>query len=93
MSHVVISIGNSDNKLTQIEWSDFVGEIRTAIEQVNATVHFFGGASTWEQWQNVAWVIDVKPKDVDKFLHVVQRTRKKYRQDSAFVVVGDGMFI
>lgn len=85
-------IGNSDNKLTQIEWSDFVGEIKTRIEKV-ATVHFFGGASMWEPWQNVAWVIEVNPMDIDELLSDIHRIRSEYKQDSAFVMIGDGMFI
>lgn len=93
MSTLLIVVGNSDNKLSQIDWSDFVGDIRNAIEKTDATVHFFGGASTWEQWQNVAWVIDAKQESIDWLLFHIKEIRERHQQDSAFVMIGDGMFI
>lgn len=88
---IVIAIGNSDNKLTQMEWSDFVSEIAIEIEYIKAKIHFFGGASTWEQWQNVAWIIETKYPE--ELLVRVKKIREKYKQESAFVMVGDEEFI
>ena len=89
--YLVISIGNTDNKLTQQEWSNFVQEIDKVITEYGK-VHFFGGASNWLPWQNVAWIIEVDNHrlSLDRRLEEI---RKKYNQDSVFLMVGDGLFI
>ena len=38
---VTIQIGNSDNKLTQEEWADFVSAVSNAVSESEARVHFF----------------------------------------------------
>jgi len=49
---VVIQIGNSDDKLTQLEWAKFVNDIKHLVNNHAKEVHFFGGSSNWENWQN-----------------------------------------
>lgn len=93
MIHLVISIGNTDNKLTQMEWSNFVVDMEICIEKYNAQKHFFGGASNWEQWQNVAWIVECEQKAINEFLASISDVRKKWKQESAFVIVATGMFI
>jgi hypothetical protein len=39
--NVVISIGNSDNKLTHQEWSDFVAEVSDVSKEARATMSSF----------------------------------------------------
>lgn len=91
--YVVISIGNTDDKLSQREWSDYVADMWTLLEKEGANVHFFGGRSNWEQWQNVAWIVEVHSMDIDGLMLKIESSRKKYRQDSAFVMVGEGLFV
>lgn len=93
MNKIVISIGNTDNKLTQMEWSDYVSDVELIIEKMNILKHFFGGSSNWEWWQNAAWILEVHPKDIDVFVKEIKRIREKYKQDSAFVMIGEGLFI
>jgi hypothetical protein len=88
--NMALSIGNTDNKLTQAQWSDFVGELVEAIFFAGAKVHFFGGSATWSPWQNVAWILEVKNDDLQA---EVTRIRKKYDQESAFVLSGHGEFV
>lgn len=90
--YVTVSIGNSDDKLTQKEWNRFVEDMIEAVAKAGK-VHFFGGASTFAPWQNVAWIAEVQPKDVDALLDEINRIRQRYNQDSAFVMVGEGMFV
>jgi uncharacterized protein CbrC (UPF0167 family) len=89
--NIAISIGNTDNKLTQQEWSEFVEEVNLVIKE-EAAIHFFGGAPNWTPWQNVAWIAEVDD-DCAYLLTVIANIRKRYRQDSAFVFTGEGMFI
>ena len=88
--HAVVSVGNTDNKLTQQEWAQFVDEIRIVIARYRDHVHFFGGPSNWQPWQNVACIVEIAPIDVGDFKLELIDVRKKYGQDSIFVMTGDG---
>jgi len=90
--YIVISIGNSDDRLAQKEWNRFVEDVIEAVSMAGK-VRFFGGASTFAPWQNVAWIAEVQPKDMDSLTVSIQRIRERYKQDSAFVMIGDGHFI
>ena len=92
MKTITLQIGNSDNKLTQVEWSDFVGEIHCLIERdPTSQIHFFGGPQNWECWQNVAWVfVTGNPMSL---CQEVKRIRTKYKQDSAAWTEGSTAFV
>lgn len=82
MTTVTIQTGNSDNKLTQQEWASFVKLLKETISLHAKIIHFFGGSSTWESWQNVAWVIEVHESDLEPLKTVVTELREHFRQDS-----------
>ena len=90
--YIVVSIGNTDNKLTQQEWHDFVTEVHNAISNVGK-VHFFGAPGNWEAWQNAAWIFEIEPKFPNIFMQHLRDIRKKYNQESAFFMCGDGLFV
>jgi hypothetical protein len=90
--YVVVSIGNSDDKLSQIEWSKFVTEVHILISQFGS-IHFFGGSPNYEMWQNAAWLIDIGDEFVEKLKPQLSAIREKYKQESAFFLCGDGEFI
>lgn len=63
---IYVSIGNSDDKLTQQRWSRYVTEVRAAIRKavqesvaLPAAVHgeWFSGAD--QPWQNAAWCFEL----------------------------------
>jgi hypothetical protein len=69
---VTVQFGNSDDRLTQREWSELVAAVSRA---VNAEVldhggglHFFGTAPADAPWQNACWVIELPPADDDALL-------------------------
>ena len=88
--YMAVSIGNTDNRLTQQEWSQFVSEINNALSRAGK-IHFFGGAPNWERWQNVAWIAELD-KSVVECSARISEIREKYKQDSAFVLFGEGIF-
>lgn len=92
MRYIAVSVGNTDNKLTQQDWNKFVEDVIDAVGTYGK-VHFFGGASTWAPWQNVAWIVEVAPKDIDTLGDALTKIRKKYNQESVFIMVSEGMFI
>jgi hypothetical protein len=93
MKTVVIQIGNTDDKLTQIEWSAFVLMTRTMILAHCKQVHFFGAPANWERWQNVAWIVEVEDGNKDKLRAAVADARQTFRQDSAAWTEGDTQFV
>lgn len=91
MKHLVISVGNTDNKLTQQEWSKFLLDMNAALH-VEGKIHFFGGSAVYDEWQNAAWILETD-SNLTSVQEMIKLIRKKYRQESAFVMIGDGMFI
>ena len=90
---VVIQIGNSDDKLTQREWSEYWSEVETTLCDMEADKHFSGGSGTINPWQNYCWVVAMKETDVPALKNRLRDIRAKYRQDSVAVLCGDTQFI
>jgi hypothetical protein len=92
MATVVIQIGNSDDKLTQREWSDYWAAVETEVCDL-AEKHFSGGSGTINPWQNYCWVLDMKDTDVPVLSNRLREVRERFRQDSVAMLVGDTQFI
>jgi len=60
---VYISIGNSDDKLTQAEWSDFVRKVDGAVRHYGPNVHGFWLSPSDARWQNACWCVEC-PEDL-----------------------------
>jgi hypothetical protein len=95
MKTITIQIGNSDGKLRQVEWADFVEGLDSIIRNYATVIHFFGGSSNWLVWQNVCWVIEIAEKHefFESFLLQVERCRKHYRQESVAWTEGKTRFV
>lgn len=93
MKTVCIQIGNSDNKLTQEEWAEFVQEIESIVNTPNTTVHFFGGSPSFETWQNACCVLEVDGRHINSLKRFLINCRKKYKQDSIAILEGETQFI
>ena len=91
--HVVLSIGNTDNKLTQQEWAAFVDDVRWLVAEFTDGTHFFGGPDTWAKWQNVLWMFEMAEMDCAEFQAKLIRIREQYNQESAFMMTGNGKFV
>lgn len=94
MKTVTIQIGNSDNKLTQEGWADFVRKVRVSLDFVHGVrVHFFGASTGYEPWQNAAWVVECP----DYSLHLLRMRlvsiRKEFSQDSVAWTEGATEFV
>ncbi|SRR6266699_3968918 len=63
MTTVVLQIGNSDDKLIQSEWVQFIAEVRKTIVHDVVThggaIHFEGFSLADMRWQNACWVVDL----------------------------------
>lgn len=81
---VYISIGNSDDKLTQNEWSHFHASTDLVIRRGAAMVHGAWMSDPTAPWQNACWCIEPMP-DPASAEHLKMRlaeTAATFRQDS-----------
>ena len=93
---ITIQIGNSDNKLTQREWSEFIKDLKQATQPFN--IHYSGGSPIDAPWQNYCIVVVVKTGQHSVLYQEILKGMlaelcDKYRQDSIAVTTGDTEFI
>lgn len=86
---ITISIGNSDDKLTQVEWSEFVSDVDYEL----SNIHFFGGSPTHALYQTVTWVIEIEEEYIERLKRSLTTIRKRYNQDSIAWTEGNTLFI
>jgi hypothetical protein len=91
--NVSISLGNSDNKLPQKQWADFVEEVRKAVYDVCCQIHFFGGPPNYESWQNMTIVFDVSDAAIPHLKEDLTKIRTKYFQEAIAWLEGETEFI
>jgi hypothetical protein len=94
MTTAVVQIGNSDDKLTQREWSQFVLEVGNVIDSNGCHRHFSGGSSPKSPWQNYCYVFEAGEPLNQRFLKLkLAVLAGKYRQDSIAMTIGPTEFI
>jgi hypothetical protein len=79
---VYISIGNSDDKLSQAEWSTFVQDTADIVSDNAVSILGVWFSSPASQWQNACWSADIHSKDLDFTKGALAELAKRYRQDS-----------
>jgi hypothetical protein len=87
---VCIQIGNTDNKLTQKEWSEFCRAIRGMCE-AHGDVHFSGGSPADAPWQN--YCVCVSTDTPDALRNLLIKRRANHKQDSVAWLEGVTSFI
>jgi len=93
MLTATIQIGNSDNKLTQSEWAHFCEYMRELIFENAHQIHFSGGSSFNDPWQNACWVCVVMDSKVDELTKSVTKCREQFKQDSVAITWGETEFV
>ena len=91
MKTVIIQIGNSDNKLTQKEWSEFVRcvDIYSSVTDT----HFRGVSNSDAPWQNACWVLEVEDYNYDGLKRTIGNLESEFKQDSIAWTEGITKFI
>jgi hypothetical protein len=97
---ILIVIGNSDDKLTQQRWADFIRDVEELIigleSYAGVTVHGRWHAYPGTQWQNASWLLQVDgamlphTEDLRDDLRILCA---RYEQDSIAWVTGETEFI
>ena len=92
MKTVTILAGNSDDKLSQKEWSRLISSIEAAILP-GVLPHFCGFTSTGSRYQTACWVIETEERTIDDLRSTVKNIREAYKQDSVAMIVGEVEFV
>src|SRR5690349_3311294 len=100
MDTAVICIGNSDDKLTQFVWSQYVADVNKLIERWRFPIHFHGTPDASSPWQNACWVLDARDlfgepagMAVGVLRQELARIAKMYKQDSIALILGDSELV
>lgn len=95
MKTVYVSIGNSDDKLTQDEWAAFLIEVERAVRRWGGWIHGVWYSAPVSSWQNACFCFEIHNEWAEE--RQVQELRgiaRKYRQDSiAWAEVGTMRFL
>lgn len=94
MITVYISIGNSDDRLTQAEWHAFYVETNMAIRLSAAEIHAACVSDSVSTYQNACWCAVLLGDGDTAHLRVkLAELAAKYRQDSITWAVAEVEFI
>jgi hypothetical protein len=86
MITVYISIGNSDDKLTQLRWHQFFTEtafrLRRASEAGGGAIHGQWESEPASAWQNACWCVALHPDSAELLKLSLAELAKDFGQDS-----------
>ena len=83
MYFIYVSIGNSDDKLSQPEWARYWRKVNLAIKAIGSHVHFSGLSLPNEPWQNAMWCVEMgDPNKVLRLRDHLNDARIEFGQES-----------
>lgn len=92
--NVYISIGNTDNKLTQQEWAEFVEAVESVLE--GAPLHGAWFSRSYAPWQNACWLMDISqssPVFISDLKASLVHIATRFNQDSIAWAVAETEFL
>lgn len=93
MKIVYISIGNSDDKLSQAEWSTFAQRVSITVRARASAVHGEWHSLPNSEWQNMCICAEFSDPDVPCIRDELAALRKAWKQDSVAWAVAETEFI
>lgn len=89
LTTVYVGIGNSDDKLTQLEWSQFVADLRGIADDL--ATRFLGEwfSAPDRHWQNCELAWTMRADQLDLLRRELAELRTDYRQDSIALALVD----
>jgi hypothetical protein len=64
MTHVFVTVGNSDDKLGQRRWANLVENVDKILRSSANEVHGQFHSAPDSAWQNTCWSVDLKDEEV-----------------------------
>jgi hypothetical protein len=83
MITVYVSVGNSDDKLSQEQWSGFVQQVRIALSQRARETHGEWYSLPDQPYQNACFCVVFADADVPLVKQELTKLREAWGQDSA----------
>lgn len=93
MITVYISIGNSDDKLTQDEWGQFWAEVDLLVRQKASRVHGAWFSSPVSRYQNACWCVEIQLMSAHELQLALAPLAYRYRQDGIAWAAAETTFI
>jgi hypothetical protein len=91
---VYISIGNSDDKLSQAEWSQFVLELSAEVVSLAAQTHGAWFSQPVVAWQNACWCVEFASEAQEMTaMEMTAKLARKFGQESIAWAVAETTFI
>lgn len=84
----VITIGNSDDKLSQRRWSNFWHEVDSALRTWAKEVHGSFVSESNSPWQNASWVVDLDEEQTAELVSALGVMARDFEQDSIALTLG-----
>lgn len=79
---VYISIGNSDDKLSQERWAAFVQDVHDAVNDWSAAIHGAWHSEARSPYQNACWCAEFVGADAEPLKVTLASYARDYGQDS-----------
>lgn len=92
MRTICVQIGNTDNKLPQGGWSNFILLTKSCIE-VFGKIHFSGGSNFDEAFQNACFVFEIEEDRVAPLKQDLKRISEIFYQNSIAWLEGQVEFV
>jgi hypothetical protein len=90
---VYISIGNSDDKLSQADWAAFYRSVNLNIRGWAWQIHGQWVSEPASAWQNACWCVEVLSELAVHLRGELSQLAAQYRQDSIAWAVAETEFI
>lgn len=91
---IVVQIGNSDNKLTQKQWSDYYEQIERVVDIFSKEVFFKGCSNSNSEYQNAAFIFSIEENENDyDLMKMLVIIKNMFNQDSIAYQIGETDFI
>lgn len=88
-----VSIGNSDDKLSQREWVMFCIHLEDAVKAYAREVFFVGYTGPDSSYQSFTITFSATPRSRNDLWHELSSLCSRYHQDSIAVIEGQSWFI
>lgn len=92
--NVVVSIGNTDSKLSQLQWANFVADVESEVQRQCERIHGRWFSTPVGPYQNAAWCFDLyRPGSSIDLKNALSELARRYDQDSIAWLAGTTEFI
>ena len=93
MITVYISIGNSDDNLTQADWAQFIHRVRAEVHEAASAIHGQWYSAPDAGFQNACFCIEIDQPQIGYLKAALQLACAEFGQDSIAWAVAETEFI